>query len=151
MDMRTAAFAPPFLHHVESLHHHRIEAHPRQRHSPPRYGQEKRGRRPARDQECVAPVRSQSARTPDLGAGAEKVRPRSRDRARPENDQQKRGLQVAQKSRRDLILWGAHAPRVLAIAPSRSRIFPSIIVRRRKKISARRRNVHARRVRSPEV
>src|SRR5205823_7718873 len=41
-------------------------------------------------------------------------------------------------------IWGAHAPRVLAMAPSPSRTFPF------QNIAARRRNEHARRVRSPE-
>jgi hypothetical protein len=40
------------------------------------------------------------------------------------------------------LLWGAHAPRVLAMAPSPSRTFPS------QSIAARRRDAHARRVRS---
>jgi len=43
-----------------------------------------------------------------------------------------------------VFLWGAHAPRVLAMAPSPSRTFPS------ESIAARRRNGHARRVRYPE-
>src|SRR2546423_1495176 len=98
-------FCAPFLHHVESLHHHRIEAHARQHHSPPRYGQEKGRRRPARDQNGAASVRAEPAPASDLGARAEKIHPHSRDCARTEDDQQKRRLQSAEKSWRDLIWW----------------------------------------------
>ena len=42
------------------------------------------------------------ARAPHLGAGAEEVRPHSRDRARNEDDQQERRFRCAEKSWRDL-------------------------------------------------
>ncbi len=56
---------------------------------------------------------------------------------------------------RGVLSWVAHASRVLASASSRSRTFlvissrPALIRFKEKIVSARRRNQHARRVRSP--
>src|SRR6266567_5033841 len=62
----------------ESLSHHRIKSHARQRHSPAWFGQEKRRRRPARDENGAAHFCAKLASSADLGAGTEEIRTRSR-------------------------------------------------------------------------
>src|SRR5207248_504357 len=57
----------------ESLSHHRIKSHARQRHSPAWFGQEKRRRRPAHHQNGAAHFRAKFASPAHLGAGTQEV------------------------------------------------------------------------------
>jgi len=106
-----------FASYVKSLHHHGFPGHARQRHSPSWYGEEKRRSRAARDKKCAACFRAEFAPTADLGAGTEEVCPDSRDCAGPEDDQQKRRLLGAEKSRRSVMVDRALS-RALLITPA---------------------------------
>jgi hypothetical protein len=86
--------------HVQSLQHHWIPRHARQRHSSSWYGEEKRRRRSPRDEKCATRISSKPARTQGLGAGAEKIRAHPCDGARAQDDQQKRGASGVKEGRR---------------------------------------------------
>src|ERR1017187_8786399 len=60
--------------YVQSLQHHRIKSHTRQRDSPTRYGQEKGRRRASRHEKRPACVLSEFAPASCLGAGAQEIR-----------------------------------------------------------------------------
>lgn len=81
-----AALSRPFPRY-ESLQYYRIQTVPREHYSPAWFGQEKGRGRPARNQERAPGIFPEFARTSDLGAGIEEIRPGAHHRARIEDHQ----------------------------------------------------------------
>src|SRR4030095_2697573 len=72
--------------YVQDLQYYRVSRHARQRHPSPWYGEEKRWRRAARDQERAARISPQPARAPHLGTRDQEVRPYSGNGAWAQDD-----------------------------------------------------------------
>jgi hypothetical protein len=70
------------LYHVQSLQHHGIESHARQRHPPARPGQKERRRGPTHHENGAAHFRAEPPAPAHLGARAKEVCARSRYGAR---------------------------------------------------------------------